>query len=340
MKKWIKALIISCLAVPTMQLFILNPFEQAADFSMSDFYIRTANKMRLSTISNQVVIIPVDNLSRLEIAQIAEKADYFGAKTIALDVFMNWHTDVDKETVDALSACDNLILPSSLTENFISPVFNEIKNAQYGYTNLECNWDGAKIRSFSSKKEESISFAAAACGIYDSKQGIIRYDCKEFEIIYPEELSNTNVQGKILFIGNLNDFSDCHPTPVGVLPGVMIHAYIARTIIENCAPKTMSKVLGYILTFMIVVLLFMMHAHNNTINGDFANFIMRIVQFVTTIFLYLVGAILFVKFNIYADVSLVILLISAMLLVFDIFYGCFSIANILRNRFEKRKRIK
>jgi len=337
MKNWIKALIITCLAVPTMQVLVLNPFEQAADFSMSDFFIRTSNKVHPSIVLNQVAIVSVDDLSRLEIAQVVEKVDYCGAKVVALDVFMNWNTDDDNEVVRSLSSCENLILPSSLTDNVLSPVFQKVNGAVYGYTNLECNWPGAQIRTFSAGDNDMLSFAAAACDYKNPDlSGIIRYDCRDIEIIYPQEVSFETVQGKIVFVGNINDFSDCHPTPVGVLPGVMIHAYIARTLLENCTPKPLSKPICIILSFVLIYLLTLMHSYNNDIDSDFANFIMRLVQLLVSIALYFVGAILFIRFNCYADISLVLLYIAAMLLVFDVIYGFISIYILIKKKIRNK----
>ena len=320
-KNWIIALIITTLAVPVMHLLVINPFENKADFSMSDFYIRTANRTKATTISNDIVILAVDNLSRLEIAQVAEKADFFGAKSVALDVFMNWETENDNEVIISLSSCDNLILPSSLTDRVNSPVYEKIQNAKYGYTNLECKWEGAKIRTFSTETSNIISFAAAACNNKNPTKGIIRYDCRDFDVINPENINPQTVQGKIVFIGNLNDFSDCHPTPIGVFPGVMIHAFIARTIIESNSPRPLPKVLDIILSLIIVFLIAFIHSFFNKIDGDLANFVLRILQLILLFIFYFTGSLLFIKYNIYANLSLLTLLIAAMLLVFDFAFG-------------------
>ena len=312
-----KALVVTCLALPVMQLLVLNPFEQVADFSISDFYIRTANRIRPTTLFNDVVVISVDNLSRLEIANIAERADFLGAKVVALDVFMNWSTDYDKEVVSALSMCDNLILPSSLTESYVSPVFSEIEGAKYGYVNLECSWDGAKIRRFDTRTGDSRSFAAAACDCNDIKSGIIRYDSKDFEIISPEELCAELVRNKIVFLGNLNDFSDCHPTPIGVLPGVMIHAFIARTIIDNNSPHVRSNVVGLLFSMFFTVFittLLLLFFNGVPFQNNLATFL---VQIVFSFVLYLVGAILFCSFDYYADISIIILMIATIPLVYE-----------------------
>lgn len=338
-KNWIIALFITTLAVPAMYLLVLNPFENKADFSMSDFYIRTANRTKATTISNDIVILAVDNLSRLEIAQVAEKADFFGAKSVAIDVFMNWETENDNEVIKSLSSCDNLILPSSLTDSVFSPVYEKIQNAKYGYTNLECKWEGAKIRTFSTETSNITSFAAAACNNKNPTKGIIRYDCKDFDIISPENINPQTVQGKIVFIGNLNDFSDCHPTPIGVFPGVMIHAFIARTIIESNSPKPLPKVWDILLSLIIVFLIAFIHSIFNKIDSDLANFVSRILQPILLFFFYFTGSVLFIKYNIYANLSLLTLLIAAMLFVFDIAFGIMSLpklCNVINKRRIKR----
>lgn len=329
-KLWIRALATTFLAIPAIYILVLNPFENTTDFAMSDFYIRTANRTRPTTVCKDVVILAVDNLSRKEIALSAKKADSLGARTIALDIFMNWKTDDDNDVINSLSSCKNLILPSSLTDEMTSPVFQEIANVQYGYTNLECDWVGAKIRTFSTEKTNARSFAAVACGSNDIIDAIIRYDCKDFEIIYPEELCTDAVNGKIVLIGNINDFSDCHPTPIGVLPGVMIHAFIARTIIDNNIPRPISRSMICLIAVFIVYLFAFIHSFNNSIDGDYANFLSRIIQFLLLYFLYMSGAILFNRYNIYFDLSFIIILVAAMLWVYDIIFGGFSVPKAFR----------
>ena len=54
---WIKALATTLLAVPAVYILILNPFENMADFSMAVFYIRTANRTRLTTLCKDNVIL-------------------------------------------------------------------------------------------------------------------------------------------------------------------------------------------------------------------------------------------------------------------------------------------
>ena len=333
---WIKALATTILAIPAVYLLILNPFEKTSDFAMSDFYIRTANRTRPTTLCKDIVILSVDNLSRKEIATIAQLADSNGAKSVALDVFMKWKTEDDYYVINALSSCHNLILPSSLTDEMSSPVFNEITNAQYGYTNLECNWEGAKIRTFSSKTSSLQSFAAAACDSKGDTNGIIRYDCKDFEILYPEDICAESVQGKIVFIGNLNDFSDCHPTPIGVLPGVLIHAFIARTILDSNSPKPISKTIDYLIAIIIVFSFALLHSFNNAIDGDFANFLSRCIQFFLLYVLYMSGAILFINHNIYSDLSLIIILVAAMLWAYDMLFGIISTPKALKKIHKRR----
>ncbi len=335
-KLWIKALATTLLAIPAVYFLILNPFENTADFAMSDFYIRTANRTRPTTLCKDIAILAVDNLSRKEIANLAEITDSYGAKAVALDVFMNWETDDDYNVINALTSCQNLILPSSLTDEMTSPVFKEIENAKYGYTNLECNWEGAKIRTFSTEISCVKSFAAAACNAKENVNGIIRYDCKDFEILHAEDLYPEAVRGKIVFIGNINDFSDCHPTPIGVLPGVIIHAFIARTIIDSNTPTPISRLLDYLIAIIIVYLFALLHSFNNALDGDFANFLSRCIQFFLLYVLYISGAILFVNHNIYSDLSLIILLVAAMLWVYDMLFGFISTPKALRKIHRRR----
>lgn len=55
-------------------------------------------------------------MKRLLIALAITAADFFGAASFGLDVFMNGSTRDDDEVLVALSSSEHLVLPSSFTE--------------------------------------------------------------------------------------------------------------------------------------------------------------------------------------------------------------------------------
>ncbi|MCR5071054.1 MAG: CHASE2 domain-containing protein [Bacteroidales bacterium] len=330
MKRFLLALGITVVAVPLMWVLVLNPFEHEADFALSDFYTRTAQRMHPVRLDSNIVVIGVDSLSRLEIAQAAEMADFLGAAAVGLDVFMNGSTPDDAEVLAALASCDHLVLPSSLTEKLPDSIFPALADTPCGYVNLESSVDGGIVRSYGTERNGFQGFAAAVCG-QSGPGGIIRYDGVDFDVLKPDEMSEAGIEGRFVFIGNINDFSDCHPTPVGTMPGVMIHAYTARTILDGCTPKPLSKALQFAIAFVIVFLLIWLHSCVSAKISDLANFTIRIGQLILLLVLYIVGAGQFANHGIYADFSLTLLLVASAMVVYDLVYGIIALVRKKRN---------
>lgn len=334
MKKLLKAILITLIAIPFMYLLVIDPSKHNGDFALSDFYLRSSQRMHSTVCPSDVVILSVDKLSRLEIAEVVEKVDYLGARSVAMDVFMDFSTPDDPEVVAALSSCEHLILPSSLTEPFQSPVFSQLPDKTYGYTNLPCAAPGGIIRSFSIREGNDVSFAAAACGKAEGKDGIIRYDGYDFDILYPEDIKRESVAGKIVFVGNLNDFSDSHPTPAGTLPGVLIHAYVCQTILDGSTPRECPGWLLFLIAFLIGTGMLWCKMRIAAFDGSIASLTIRIGQLVLLLVFYLVGVAFLVYKGLYVDFSLSFLMIAACMLVADIIKGITAIIRLVKNKRE------
>lgn len=330
-----RAFLLTCPAVLLAWVIFLNPFEHEADFAMSDFYTRTANRMIQPKLHPEIVILAVDGLSRDEIADVTAKADFLGANIIGLDVFMNTAMPYDEDVLDALGSCGNLVLPSSLTGADKGSIFTSLPNARYGYVNLDSVREGGVVRSYTLSRNGVKSFASVIAEEDYPQSGLIRYEGIEFEILYPDDLRDNAVQGKTVLVGNLNDFSDCHQTPIGVLPGVLVHAYTARTIMDGCTPRPMATWLIILITLLTGTLILWQHT---LIGGDLANLCSRIVQVLLLYVLYILGAALYTKWGWYADFSAPILLAAAVLLLYDVIHGTKELVTLLRNKKQNHKR--
>lgn len=337
----------SIVAILFMFFFVVDPFEHVADFEMSDFYLRTSARMRPTVLSKDIVILSVDHLSRPGIAKAVERADFLGASAVALDVFFNGDTEYDNDIAEALSSCEHLVLPSSLTESFYSPVFDKLKDTPRGFTNLECKKDGGIIRSFRVEQAGNFSLPAIASGKTCSRDGIIRYDGVEFDILLPEQMTEKDVAGKIVFVGNVNDFSDCHSTPMGTMSGVVIQAYICQTLISGNAPKEWPGWLMFIIAYIIEVIVLLCYIRisdideeNPDVGGDLADMAIRFGQILLLVLLYMSGVAIFVYFGNYADFSLSLLMVAAALFVFDMVKGCKAIKQLYLKRKNNKMRNK
>lgn len=313
-------------------LILLNPFEHEADFALSDFYIRTADRALPSSLHPDIVIVGVDGLNRMEIAHVTSLIDALGAKVVALDVFMNDTSPYDADVLASLEICDHLVLPISLTGADTSSIFSSLTNARYGYVNLDSAREGGTVRSFTLLRDGMQSFASILAGKNEPVTGLIRFDGVEFDILSPDEINGDAVRGKTVLVGNINDFSDGHTTPVGILPGVLIHAYTARTIMDGCTPRPWSTWIIFLIAFLTGTLILWQHALVSLKDGDIGNLCSRIVQIGLLFLFYLIGSSLFVRQGVYADFSLPIILSAAVLLLYDIVHGILSLKNLWKKR--------
>lgn len=329
-KSILLALGITCLAVPTTLVFLWNPFEHEADFALSDFYTRAAQKQAQMRLSQEVVIVSVDHLSRREIVETASKVVENGASVVALDVFMNTEAEGDEALAATLCKIPSLVAPTALSEDFPYSVFDFVPSASQGYVELSTPSSDKTIRYFLAQNQEQYSFAATAVQRYNGKElplgeKLISFAGMEFEELTPEDLevAPERVKGKIAILGNVNEKTDSHPTPVGLLSGVYIHAFIAQTILDGSAPHQASDVIPYLLAFILCFLLVLMHNYLNNRRGksDLANLVLRVAQFVLLLGIYYVGAWMFIRRNLYVDFSVVMLLVASASLVFDFIFG-------------------
>ena len=339
-KHFFIALAITCLAFPVSLLLVLNPFERSADFALSDFYTRAAMRKAEPTISKEVVIVGVDGLSRKETADVVAFVDYFKPKVVALDVFMEYPSESDSSVVSVLNECSTLMLPEDLNNTEHGPVYSNVKPAYWGYANLEATQHGAVVRRFCIEKDgkQALAAIAAVRGMTSDSignGGLIVFQGHEFDVVTPEELAKlgASLEGKIVLVGNLSDISDRHPTPIGEMAGVLIHANIIQTIIDGSAPKEAGRAWCLILAFCISLLLMWAHVRVSHISGEIANLALRISQLVMLYLIYLAGSLLFIKFGLYVDFALTILLVAAASVAFDVFYG---VAAIFRRRAAAR----
>lgn len=313
-------------------LLLLNPFEHEADFALSDFYIRTANRTSPSLLHPNIVVVGVDGLNRMEIAHVTSLIDALGARVVALDVFMNDSSPYDTEVLASLEVCDHLVLPISLTGADSASIFPSLTNARYGYVNLDSAREGGTVRSFTLLRDGMHSFASILAGKNEPVTGLIRFDGVEFDILSPDEINGDAVRGKTVLVGNINDFSDGHMTPVGILPGVLVHAYTARTIMDGCTPRTWSTWIIILIAFLTGTLILWQHTLVSLKDGDLGNLCSRVVQICLLLLLYLVGSSLFIRQGVYADFSLPIVLAAAVLLLYDIVHGVLSLKKIWKKQ--------
>lgn len=313
-----------------------SPMEKAADFRFSDFYTMVADRGAASSYEKDIVIVPVDGCNRNQMAQTLSDIDFCSPAAVGLDIFFTPLRDSDEDKLsDALRDCDNLVMPVMVDSDgeglHISHLssYDTLINPSGGFAAV--NIQGAEgereiVREFRNKFEtgdgdiRTLSSAIVAIGFPDAADKLdsrkseseeIAYASREFEIVYPEELLENQdlIEGRIVFVGKLQDKADQHVTPLNnFTPGLLIHAYIAATILSEDYTRKLSKweslCMGAILCFLVVWI------NLHLMQSVMGPLLVRSLQIGLLYFMVVTGTMVYVYFNVDLNFSFSILSVS------------------------------
>ena len=313
-----------------------SPMEKAADFRFSDFYTLVADRGPVAKYEKDIVIVPVDGCDRRQMAQAISDIDFCTPAAVGLDIFFSplRHADEDP-LVEALSECDNLIMPVLVVADSArlrishESAYDALVEPSGGFAAV--NIQGSEeehvcVREFRTGFDtdkgfvKTLASALVSIGFPETARTLdtrgnesesIIYSSREFEVVYPDEILDNKdlIQGRMVFVGKLQDRADFHVTPLqNFTPGLMIHAYIAATILGGDYTRQLSiweeVFLGAVLCFLIVwINLYLM----KSVMGPL---LVRSLQIGLLYFLILTGTLVYVNYNVDLNFSYSILTVS------------------------------
>lgn len=349
---------IICILCITVALFTLvkydissiayfNPTEKSATARIPDFYQMVANKRDIAKLDSTIVIVNIDNCNRDEIAETIELLGLCETKAIGVDIFFDSPTSNDQNLIQAIESCENIVLPVYMCYDTEQDIFtkgngsffykNFPENKYYGAINLVGDNMHSIIREFRREfpcindtipnfvarlTELSSSISYKRLNARNNKYETIWFPSKEFSIIKPIDiLEKCNyLQGKIVLLGTVSDYSDFHITPIDYqMPGVILHAYALSTILNDEYVYQCSEFIVWIISILlcaIIVVINIILRQNNL-----GNLIVRILQMVILYLIVLIGCNLFVYKHICIDFAKPLLLVGLGLVATDIWYG-------------------
>lgn len=264
---------------------------------MSDYYTAVWESVKGNSVDNgKFAIIDVSENSRREIAEILTTIKEMDPKIIGLDVTNTWEEDkaTDSLFVKTIQSISHIVLPVEYhdtepgSEVFLYNIFhNRLANKKYGVVSFPDNRDILRTYrpSFNANGKSYDAFGcilAKECGvdlsnIRNKENMLINYTtlnmsdddaipgyqllnlCNRDSLFIASEISN-----KIVLIGSTHLTSDHHLTPLGYsLSGVMIHAHIANTLLENKSIMTTPLILRYFFCFVIAFSVLMWNTKRN-----------------------------------------------------------------------------
>lgn len=260
------------------------PMEKAADFRFSDFYTLVANQRANKKYEKDIVIIPVDDCDRLQMAEAISDIDYCSPAAVGIDIFFAALRNPEEDPLpEALAECDNLVMPvialadSTGTRISHQSCYDAEVLPKGGFAAINImgvEGERANIRDFRKNfvtPEDSVAALAPALIAIarpeafqilwdrDKETEAIGYASRTFEIVYPDEILENKdlIKDRIVLIGKLQDRADKHITPISnYTPGLMIHAYTTATILDKEYVRELSNteniLLGAILCLLVV----------------------------------------------------------------------------------------
>lgn len=309
---------------------------------MSDYYTAVWKSVKGNSVDNgRFAIIDVTDYSRRDITSILKAVSNMNPKIIGLDIsyISEDNPGDDSLLVQTIQSISNVVLPVEYQDkNQGADVFNysifhnQLKEKEYGVVSFPNNRDVIRLftPSFSIGNQTIDAFGyviaknsgANLSSINRQDEMIINYttlkledddEIPGFQFLKMNQRDSislaSEITDKIVLIGGTKHTSDQHLTPLGnSLSGVMIHAHIINSLIDNKIIHSTPVFIRYLLCLIVAFVAIIWHDKQKKSEKKGNNFYKKIalwcfVFFVSVIFFAGIGTFLFCKINYYIDFS-------------------------------------
>ena len=334
-----------------LNLLDFTKSSDGADFQMSDVYNRVADSRSVRTLSRDVVIVPLDGYGRQEIANIIGIVNSLNPKAIGLDIMFIEEYESDEILISEIEGCDKLILPLALDEDngncSGSYFYDTINHNHFGVVNLEAFSGNERVRTYRPEyrwNEMTInSFAVEIASVASPESyqkissqakssGTISYPSVEFPIVEISDLMlepegyRTMIENKIVLLGDLQNTSDYHLTPVSNgMPGILIHAHIVDTIVSGKQVKAMARWICWLIAILLCYVFVCIKLFICERSDDIGQLVIRVLQIMFLYLFFIIGCNTFINHMLYVDFSPTLLMITIALFICDVWEGCVSL---------------
>lgn len=351
--------LLSILVLKGLSLSPLNDIGSNGDFEMSDIYIKILDNKSLRKLSD-VAIVGIDGLNRDNVGDLIEEiATYSSPKAIGLDILFHEFRERDTMFIPQMMRCDdltNLVFANALDNK----VGGEYQNIEFSYFQDFIPFNTGTINLDAETRYEvmrNLKIEYRACGqkvntlpmemirladdsLYSELKNLgeeslmIYYPANIIEVFTCDEILSDKVDlsvftGKYVLMGDINLMSDCFMTPLGSMPGVMVHAYALNTLLEQ---RIVSKSPNFVIWIIAIFICFLFTSLDLLLRKSVHAakfFLMRICQGFVIILLIVLGVCLLDSTGVYLNIALPLSMIAMGLLSNDIIFGLCDIYQII-----------
>lgn len=320
-----------------------SPLEKSSDFETSDFYQIAEDSKAMRRFCDDVVIVPVDGMSRREIADALALIDYCGPSATGIDILFGYPQPDDSYLIDILADMDNAVVVPDTS----SYIYSSCSNLSEGSVYLEAESRRQTVRDYSSEGTlgaELVRHLKPEISL--TKLFRIEYAATEFEQIQVDEILDNSelLEGRIVLVGAVEDAADCHLTPIDdAMPGILIHASAIATMLSpdriTMFPEWADWVLAIVLCYVFIVATRWLKRY------DWGDFVMRMIQLTFLLLIIFIGSVCYMKYRLCIDFTRPLLMVAAGTLAVDLWNGASGAKQLYRRSRvglwrARRKRVK
>lgn len=244
----------------------------------TDLFFRISNSSAEPRIIPDITLITIDSLkTREEIAMFLAQVVNMNPKMVGIDIGFpkNGDTAGDSLLVDfcnndklirkCVFANEYNIKDKELPQVSHSFFLNGADSYREGYTNFIYDEKYMNVRQYRLEKETcegkqlSLSYRMVTSvndnhglsNIEKDKVGYIDYRQKSFNELSPNQLDCDMIRDKWVLVGSLSKSHDIYNTPIGIIPGLKIHAYTLESILEGNRIHPSSPVWDWIILTLV-----------------------------------------------------------------------------------------
>lgn len=340
----------------------LAPAGRGLDYQSSDFYQSVADSRAEKVQDENIVIVPIDKLSRKDICHLVEDLALCSPRAIGIDVFFSFPMEDDDHLLEVLRKTPGVVsvmgvVPCSDNQWKVSNSYllDSLRDSDRGIVNMNVKRRYQVVRDFvpfyhtnrglinhfalSLANKVAPTTATRLLESFKSDSSLvmpIAFPSRDFDVIEPNEILERidDLKDKVVLVGALKDGQDIFLTPINdEMPGIMIHAYALATILDEQYITQMPQWSLYLLGVFIGIFFVMV---KRWLKGYLLEkLLMRVFQVFMMLTITYLGCVLFIEYNFVMELSVPLTLLALMLAAQEIWSDFFSIIKYLYTKMMK-----